>query len=101
MRKEDILAKAQDENIDEMALQIRDKSIRWTYLVMVIVAAIFAFIRETNGQSIMDLCVTICASVVAGQLYRFIKSKDKYCLTLGVIALIVGIFALIRFCMGH
>lgn len=101
MNKEEILAKAKNENSDEMELQIRDKSMRWTYLTMVIIAAIFAFIRENHGQPMMDLCVTVCASVAVGQFYRFLKSKETYCLILGLIALLVGIFALVRFCMGY
>lgn len=101
MNKEEILLKAKSENKDERELQIWDKSMRWTYLTTVIVAAIFAFIREMNDQPMMDLCVTVCASVAVGQFYRFMKIKDKYCLTMGIITLIVGIFALVRFCMGH
>ena len=101
MNKEEILSKAKSENKDERELQVWDKSMRWTYLTMVIVAAVFAFIREMESQPIMDLCVTVCASVVVGQFYRFIKTKDKHCLMMGIIALIVGIFAFIRFCMGH
>jgi len=101
MNKEEILTKARNENKDEMEVQIRDKALKWTYVVMVVVAGIFAFIRGANNQPMMDLCVTICASVAVGQLYRFIKTRDKYCLTMGIVTLVVGIFALIRFCMGH
>lgn len=101
MNREEILAKAKNENKDEMEILVRDRSIRWTYLVMVIVAAVFAFIRECNGQPMMDLCVTVCASVTAGQWYRFAKTKDKYCLVMGVITLAVGIMAFVRYMMGH
>lgn len=101
MNKEEILRMAQNENCDEMALQVRDRAMKWTYLAMVIVAAIFAEIRAMNDQPMMDLCVTVCASVSVGQFYRFLKTKDKSCLIYGTITLVVGIFALIRFCMGH
>lgn len=103
MNKEEILAKSRKENegCDEFQLQVRDKSMRWTYITMVVVAAIFAFIREEQGLPIMDLSVTICSSVCVGQFYRFIKTKDKWCLMLAVVALIVGIFAIIRFLGGH
>lgn len=96
MNRENILMKAQKEKTDEMEIQIRDKSMKWTYLTMAVFAAIFAFIRGMNNQPIMDLCATVCASVCAGQLYRFIKIKDKGCLLFSIIT-----FALIRFCMGH
>lgn len=101
MNKEEILKMAQKENCDEMALQVRDRAMKWTYLAMVIVAAIFAEIRAMNDQPMMDLCVTVCASVAVGQFYRFAKTKEKSCLIFGIITFAVGIFALIRFCMGH
>lgn len=101
MNREEILAKAKNENKDEMEIFVRDRSIKWTYIVMVAVAAVFAFIRETNGQPMMDLCVTVCASVTAGQWYRFAKTKEKYCLVMGLVTLAVGIFALVRYMMGH
>lgn len=103
MNKEEILAKSRKENegCDEFQLQVRDKSMKWTYNTMVVVAAIFAWIRERQGLPMMDLCVTICSSVCAGQSYRFIKTKDKQYLILAVITLLIGIFAIIRFLGGH
>lgn len=101
MNREDILAKAQQEKNDEMEIRVRDQSMRWTYLAMVLTAAVFAFLRGERGEPMMDLCVTVCASVVAGQLYRFFKVRDKGCLVMGLIALAVGIFGLVRYCMGH
>ena len=103
MNKEEILAKSRKENegCDEFQIQVRDKSIKWTYITMVVVAAVFAWIREEQGLPMMDLCVTICFSVCVGQWYRFIKTKDKGCLIMAVITLLVGIFAIIRFLGGH
>ena len=101
MKREDILKMAQAENRDERMEQVRAMSMRWTYIVMVLTAAIFAFIRSENGQTMMDLSVTVCASVVAGQLYQFLKTKERSCLALGLIALCTGVLALIRFCMGY
>ncbi len=101
MTREEILAKAQQEQNDEMEIRVRDQSMRWTYLAMVLTAAIFAFIRGERGEPMMDLCVTVCSSVAAGQLYRFVKTRDKWCLGMGLIALAVGIFGLVRYCMGH
>ena len=101
MKKDDILNMARQEQRDEMTERVRDQSMRWTYLVMVLTAAVFAFIRSERGQSIMDLSVTVCASVAAGQLYRFIRTRETFCLTLCLIALAVGCLALVRFCMGY
>ena len=74
---------------------------KWTYLTMVIVAAVFAYIRGMKDQPMMDLCVTVCASVSVGQLYRYWKLRCKDCLILGLVALAVAVVALVRFCMGH
>lgn len=101
VNREDILKKARQENKDEMAEQVRDRSMRWTYIVMVLTAAVFAFLRAERGETLMDLSVTVCASVAAGQLYRFLKTRERPCLVLGLIALAVSILALVRFCMGY
>lgn len=101
MNREEILAKAKSENRDEMEMLIRDRSMRWTYLAMVLTAAVFAFVRAQQGQPMMDLCATVCISVAAGQIYQFIKTKGKSCLLMGLIAVIVAVFAIIRFSMGH
>lgn len=101
MSKEEILTRAKNEKIDEMEAQFRDKSIKWTYLTMVLAAGIFAFVRAQRDQSIADLCATVCASVAAGQFYRYIKIKDKQYLIMAVITAAVGIFAAVRFCLGH
>ena len=58
MKKEDVLAMAQAENRDERAEQVKDQSMRWTYIVMVLTAAVFALIRAEKGESMMDLSVT-------------------------------------------
>lgn len=101
MNKEEILKKVQTENKDEMELQIRDKSIKWTYLALVISAAVFSFIRGEKGQPTMDLCATVGISVCVGQVYRYIKTKDKSCLLIASITLVVSIFAIIRYIGGH
>lgn len=46
MDKNEILKMAQVENQDEMELQVKDKSMMWSYIVMVVMAAIFSFIRS-------------------------------------------------------
>lgn len=101
MNKEEVLKMAQRENSDEREVQIKDKSLKWTYITMVIVAAVFAFIREQNGQPMMDLCATVSASVCVGQIYRFIRTRKKENLLIGIITLAIVIFSVIRFCMGH
>lgn len=101
MDKEEILRRSREEHCDEMEAQIRDKAMKWTYLVLVLSAAVFAFIRETYGQQVMDLCATVSLSVFIGQIYCFIKTKDKYNFIMAVITFIISVFATVRFFMGH
>lgn len=101
MNKEEILQKAQKEGNDEMEIQIRDRSIRWTYLAMVIAAAIFSFIRSEQGYPVMDLTATVSISVCVGQLYRFIKGRDKASLLIALLMFAVSIFSTVRFTMGY
>ncbi len=101
MNKEEILKKAQKEGNDEMEVQAKDKSIRWTYIAMVIAAAVFSFIRGERGYPIMDLTATVSISVCVGQFYRFVKSKDKSFLIIAIVMVGVSVFSTIRFFMGH
>lgn len=101
MNREEILERSRKENVDEREVLVRDQSMRWTMLAMVVLSAIFAFIRESKGQSIMDLSVVLCGSCSVTFIYRFIKTRRKDCLVLGVISFIVAVLALIRFIMGY
>lgn len=74
---------------------------KYTYIALVISAAIFAFIRAQKDQPIMDLCATVCFSVFAGRIYCYVKTKDSTNLIMALITLRVAIFATIRFFMGH
>jgi carbon starvation protein CstA len=103
MNKEEILEKSRQENRggDERELQVKDKSMLWSYIIMILMVVIFSFIRSKQGLPMMDLSVTLCASVCAGMAYRFIKTKNKQYLIIAIIALIVAIIATVRFFMGH
>ena len=101
MEKDEILKKAQAEKRDERELQIKDKSMMWSYIVMVLMASIFSYIRLEQGQSIMDLTATVSSSVCAAMTYRFIKTKNKEHLLIAFIMLIIAIIATVRFFMGH
>ena len=101
MDKNEILKMAQVENQDEMELQVKDKSMMWSYIVMVVMAAIFSFIRSEQGLPMMDLTATVYASVCAAMTYRFIKTRNKEHLFLALIMFVVAIVAIVRFVMGH
>lgn len=101
MNKEEILKRAQNEHCDEREIQIKDKSMMWSYIVMVIAAAVFSFIRSEQGLPMMDLTATVCFSVCANHVYRFIKTKEKKYLFIAVVLLSIGVIAAIRFMMGH
>lgn len=101
MNKEDILKMAQSEKRDEMELHIKDKSMMWSYLVMVIVAALFSFIKALHGVPITDLTATVCASVGTTLAYRYAKLKDKQDLFIAIIMFIIAMISTIYFVMGY
>jgi phosphate/sulfate permease len=101
MNKEDILKMAQSEKRDEMELHIKDKSMMWSYLVMVIVAALFSFIKDLHGVPITDLTATVCASVGTTLAYRYAKLKDKQDLFIAIIMFIIALISTIYFVMGY
>lgn len=49
----------------------------------------------------MDLTATVCFSVFANYIYRFIKTKEKHYLLLSAVLFVIGVMAVIRFAMGH
>lgn len=103
MDKEEILARSRQENknSDERELQVKDKSIAFSYTVMIVMAAVFTSIRAGQGLPMMDLCATVCSSVCAGMAYRFFRTKKaEYCI-LALITFIVMIVAIIFFAMGR
>ena len=101
MNKEEILEKGRSENKDERDVIVRDQSIKWTFITMVLLSAIFAYLRAAKGQTIMDLTVVVCGSVSVSFLYRYCKTKRKELLILGVVILLCALVALFRYCTGH
>jgi hypothetical protein len=101
VNKDEVLEKSRKENKDERDEIVRDKSMRWTLIMMVTLSAIFAFIRANNGDSIMDLTVVVCGSVFVSFTYRYLKTKRSELLIMGIISACVAIVALVRFCMGY
>lgn len=101
MDKEEILRKAQKESNDEMEVQIRDKSMKWTYITMVIAVGIFSLIRDMQGYPMMDLTATVCISVAVGNFYRYVRGKEKSSLIIALVMLVIFVISTIRFIMGH
>ncbi len=101
MNKEEILEQSRSENRDERDDDVRDKSLKWTLITMVILSAVFAFLRARRGETMLDLTVVVCGSVSVSFFYRFAKTKRRELLILGGIIALAAILALIRFCMGY
>lgn len=101
MNKEEILSKAQAEKKDEMQSFIIDKSMRWTYLVMIFTAGIFMIFKSFHDQPTTDICSMLCCSVAAGHIYRFIKTKERFYILMGISMALLGITAAIRFFMEY
>ena len=100
MNKEDILKMAQTEKIDDLELQVKDKSMMWSYLVMVVLAALFSFFKALHGFPITDLTATICASVCANVFYRYLKTRKQQDLFLAITMFIIALIATIHFFIG-
>lgn len=103
MNKEEVLARSrkENENGDEMEKQVIAGSMKWTYVVMVLAAAVFSFIRSGQGYPIMDLTATVALSVAAGHIYRFVKCRERSSLIIACVMAAVSIFSTVRFFMGH
>lgn len=100
MEKEEILHRSRMEQKDEREEFIRDKSMKWMVITMCGVAAVFAMIRASKGQSMQDLIVTVCSAASASHWYRYKHTKQKDYLYMGVITLAAALMALAAFCMG-
>ena len=100
MKKEEILAKAQAEKVDEREIFISDRSMRWTYLVMAVTAGIFMIARSIRDIYSADLISVVCFSAAAGNIYRFVKTKEKWYLVVGIVMLAAGIFTAVLFFTG-
>ena len=101
MKREEILKLAQMEKNDEREVQVKDKSMMWSYTVMVIMAAVFSVIRSEQGLPMMDLCATVNGSVCAAMIYRFVKTKKKEHLVIALVTFLCAVLAIVRFVMGH
>lgn len=101
MNKEEILKKSRNANCDEMKTYYDDKSYRFIFATMVIVAGIFSMIRGFRDEPIMDLCATVMTSISVGYFYRYSKVREKSMLYMAVFTMTVAILATIRFFMGH
>lgn len=101
MNREEVLKKAQREKEDEREIQVKDKSMLWAYVAMVLAAAVFSFIRSEQGLPMMDLTATVCFSVSANHIYRFVKIRERQYFFTGLLMLCLAIFATVRFMMGH
>lgn len=100
MEKNEILAKARAEKTDEREIFINDRSMRWTYLIMALSAGIFTIVRAIRSQPMMDLCATVCLSVGAGYLYKYIKARERANLIIGIVLIICGVAASVQFFLG-
>lgn len=97
MEKEEVLAKAQAEKKDEREMFIVDRSMRWTYLAMAVTTGIFMIIRSVRDMFTTDLAAVVCISAASGFIYRFIKTKEKWYLALGVVLFASGLLNAVLF----
>ena len=101
MKKEEILEKARAEKVDERETFISDRSMRWTYLVRAVTAGIFMIVRSVRDMYAADLCSVVCFSAAAGNIYRFVKTKERWCLVTGIVLIAAGIFTAVTFFIDY
>lgn len=101
MKKEEILEKARAEKIDERETFISDRLMKWTYLVMALTAGIFIIVRSIRDMYAADLCSVVCFSAAAGNIYRFVKTKERWSIVAGIILIAAGIFTAVTFFIDY
>ena len=101
MNKNEILKTSRLENKDEREDRIRDESVKWVFLAMIVISAIFAFIRGIRGESVLDLGVIVCSSLTVFQFYRYFKLRKREYLIYAIIAFCTAVICLIGFCLGR
>lgn len=103
MDKEEILKKSRKENLngDEREHQVKDRSMMWAYIFMVVVSAAFRLFDITEDAPIMDFSAAIASSACAATTYRFIKTKTVMYLILAIVMLGLTVLSTVRFFMGH
>ena len=103
MTKEEILAKSRNENKngDERDKKILTDAVKCSFLVMVLAAAVFAVVRSLRGESVWDLPAVCCAAVSADFIYRYAKTKERWCLVPAAVTLIAAVVTAVLFFAGH
>lgn len=66
---------------------------------MALTAGIFMIVRSIRDMYAADLSSVVCLSAAAGNIYRFVKTKEKWCLVAGIVLLASGIIAAVMFFM--
>ncbi|MCM1165711.1 MAG: DUF6442 family protein [Lachnospiraceae bacterium] len=84
MKKEEILEKAKAEKNDEMESFFGDKSMLWVIAAMFACMCVFSFTRLEIGQPVEDHCATLGIAVAVGHIYRYIKTKKRESLVIGI-----------------
>ena len=102
MNKEEILKKSRKENLngDERDHQVKDRSMMWAYIFMVLGIAIFK-LTDIEDAPIMDFAAAVAASACAAMTYRFIKTKSSMYLIFAIFGLGLTVLCTVRFFMGH
>ena len=99
MNKEEILELRRKENRDERDEAIRDKSNKWVFVVMIIIAAIFAIVRVMKGETMLDLTVTVCSAMAVSNWYQYKYTMKRDNLISAIIISVVAVVCLIVYCM--
>lgn len=58
-------------------------------------------VRSIRDMYAADLCSVACLSVAAGNIYRFVKTKEKWCLIAGIALLVSGVLTAVMFFIDY
>lgn len=102
MNKEEILAKAKQENFlgDEREKEIRTKREAFSLWGLIILGCTIMILKLVKGQSPVDIISLLVGTSGLAFVYEGIKLKKKFSLFFGGILLVFSIYYFYKFCVG-
>jgi hypothetical protein len=102
MNKEEILAKAKQENVygDEREKTVRTRRDAFSCWGVLILGIIIMIIKISQGQSPADIIAIFFCMSGMGFTYEGIKLKKKWVIIVAVILLLLAAYSFYKFCEG-
>lgn len=101
MKKEEILIKAQDEQVDEMRSFMYYRSMWWGFSIMSLTLFLLAIFYTINKRPPLDLAGVYAAGTSANCFYMYKKVKNKAQLIMGIITAAMSILSFVLFLLNY